>query len=225
MNLKDLTKDELLLLNTNFGEEIEKQAAAIVAEENEKVAELREIAEGCLAYGEELAMQKIAEMEQAHQEKVAAEEESKDMKGLDKKKEEEEDSEDSEEEKNASAMGNFILEGYWNTLMEKGAEYYGDENIYLEELCKEAKMGQVMDYIKSYGAKALKGSEKAMSKGQKAVKGFFNPKANLAGVKGVKKIQAAKDAAKSSGKIRRGLGYAGAAGTAAGAGYAAGNKK
>ena len=130
-----------MLLNTEFPEEIEKQAAAVVDYEYEKIAELEKTAAACMAYGEELAMSKIAELEATHQEKVAMEEEEKKdkMKGLEKKEDkEEEESEEEEAEKNAAAMGNFILEGYLGTLMEKGAEFYGDKNIYVEELCKDA---------------------------------------------------------------------------------------
>ena len=132
-----------MLLNTEFPEEIEKQASAIVDEELEKVAELEEVAASCMEYGQELAMQKIAEMEANYAEKVAAEEEED---------EDEEDEEKKEEVKTASAMGDFILEGYWQTMMEKGAEYYGDENIYIEELCKEAGM---LDSSKAAVGKAL----------------------------------------------------------------------
>lgn len=153
MNIKDLTREQLILINTDFGADLEKRASAIVAEENEKLAELQEIAASCMAYGSELAMQKIAEMEAAHQQKLAEE----DKKGLDKSEEDEdEEEEETEEEKTASAMGNFILEGYWNTMMEKGAEYYGDSNIYLEELCKEAKMGKVEKFIKMVKTKGNK---------------------------------------------------------------------
>lgn len=155
-----------MLLNTRFPAEIEKKASAIVANENTKIAHLEEVASACMAYGAELAMQKIAEMEQKHQEKIAeeAEEESK---GLDKAEEKEEEEEESEEEKNAAAMGQFILEGYWNTLMEKGAEYYGDKNIYVEELCKEASKQLSMIDKAVRGAKAM--GKKVMSKGEKAM--------------------------------------------------------
>ena len=168
--MKDLTREQLLLLNTDFGEEIEKQASAEVEDEMGKMAELEDVASSCMAYGSELAMQKIAEMEQNHQEKVAAEEEDK--KGLEKKEDEDDEEEEkSEEEKNASAMGDFILEGYWNTMLEKGAEYYGDNSIYIEELCKEAKLGKVEKFIKGIkasGKKGYKATEKKVKKGYKA---------------------------------------------------------
>jgi len=213
--MRDLTKDQLLLLNTNFGEELEKQASSMVAEENEKIAELEETAASCMAYGSELAMQKIAEMEQAHQEKVAMEEEKKDFKGLEKKdeEEEEEEEEEKEEEKTASAMGNFILEGYWNTLMEKGAEYYGDKDIYIEELCKEAKLGKVEKFIKTLKSKGK--HAKNVVKGN-AIKGYKASKAGVTkGYKASKKHVAANKGA-------YGLGTGLAVGT--GAGYLAGKE-
>lgn len=167
MKLSDLSKEQLMLLNTRFPAEIEKKASAIVANEQTKIAHLEEVASACMAYGAELAMQKIAEMEQKHQEKIAQEEEE--SKGLDKAEEkEEEEEESSEEEKNAAAMGQFILEGYWNTLMEKGAEYYGDKNIYVEELCKEAAKQLSMIDKAVRGAKAM--GMKAMKKGKQVAK-------------------------------------------------------
>jgi hypothetical protein len=125
-----------MLLNTEFPADIEKQAEAIVNEEMSKVAELEEVANGCYNYGAELAMAKIAEMEQKHEAKESEEEETDEEGAPKKKKELEKDAE-------ADAMGNFILEGYWNTMMEKGAEFYGDSDIYLEELCKEAEFDKL----------------------------------------------------------------------------------
>lgn len=148
VSMRDLTKEQIELLNTEFPEEMMKEAYAQVAEEQEKVAELHQTASDCYNFGAELAMQKIAEME---------------AKAKEEEKEEEKSEEDKEEEKTASAMGKFITEGYWDTLMEKGAEFYGDENIYIEELIKEAKGGQVMNYLKSLG-KSLKGKAKGAKK-------------------------------------------------------------
>lgn len=165
MNLKDLTKEQLLLLNTDFGPELEKQASAIVAEQQVKIAELQEVAASCMAYGEELAMNKIAEMEARYRQKLAQEEGSEEeKKGLEKKEsEKEEEDSSSEEEKTATAMGNFILEGYWKTLMEKGAEYYGDKNIYIEELVKEAKgASSLQKFVSQAKSKLNKAKGQAM---------------------------------------------------------------
>jgi len=148
MNLSDLTRDELLLVNTDFGSEIEKVASEIANEEFEKDAEVEGVADSCLVYGAELAMQKIAEMEEKHK------------KAKEEGEEDEEEEEKEEEEKTADAMGNFILEGYWNTMMEKGAEFYGDENIYIEELCKEAgKAKQAKTFWSTVTRKAKKAAK------------------------------------------------------------------
>lgn len=168
MELKDLTKEQLVLINTDFGEDLEKQASAHVDAEYEKIAELSDVADSCYSYGAELAMQKIAEMEANYAEKEEGKEEGKEG-----KKEKKEEKKEEEAEKTASAMGNFILEGYWNTMMEKGAEFYeGDKGIYLEELCKEAgidkEAANMMSYIKSMGKKSLSKGKELASKGKSA---------------------------------------------------------
>lgn len=175
MKLTDLTREQLVLINTDFGEELEKQASAEVDAEYEKLAESEEVAESCYNYGAELAMQKIAAMEEEAKKKEEKKEE-----------EEGEEEEEKEEEKTASAMGNFILEGYWNTMMEKGAEFYGDDSIYLEELCKEAGIANkakdaaksALGYVKSYGQNV---KNRALTAKMYA-KGAFTP-----GVGGLKK--------------------------------------
>ena len=108
-----LSRRQRELLNTDFGYEMEKQANEIV--------EMEKVAEDCYSYGEELALQKIAEMEE------------------DAAEDKEDDEDDKEEEKTASAMGEIITDAYWNTLMEKGAEFYGDADIYIEKLAKDKK--------------------------------------------------------------------------------------
>ena len=157
MKLSDLTREELLLINTDFGEEIEKTASAVVEEEFDKIAASEEVAESCYTYGTELAMEKIAEMEANYEE--GEKKDSEDSKDGKNKKGKKEEGKEGEAEKTASAMGNFILEGYWATMMEKGAEYYGDDDIYLEELCKEAgaskHVGKVLKFLKGKGESAV----------------------------------------------------------------------
>jgi len=192
MNLSDLTREELLLINTDFGEELEKTASSIVEEETEKIAEMEEVAGSCYNYGTELAMQKIAEMEAAYKNK--------------KESEEEEEEEDKDEgEKTASAMGNFILEGYWNTMMEKGAEYYGDENIYLEELCKEAGADKAAKSLISkmiqHGRIGAKKSGRAIKKGWEGTKEY-----------GRKGWEGAKKGGESVAEYHRGIGRGAKAG-------------
>jgi hypothetical protein len=226
MKIQDLTREQLELLNTDFGDELEKQAEAIVDEEYEKLAELEGHAEDLYNYGAELAMQKIAEMEANYKEG-------------DKEKEkegEDEDEEEEEEEKQASAMGNFILEGYWNTMMEKGAEYYNDQNIYLEELVKEAGMDKVaagamraalykamQGAKKSYRRAMPKVKEKASEyadKAKEALKGRYGAGTKgrrylaMAGVKNKTQRKALGRAAKTYAPELAGLGVAGAAGGA-----------
>jgi hypothetical protein len=193
--MSDLTKAQLDLYGTKFPEEMMKEARAIVAEENEKVAELQKVASDCFNYGAELAMQKIAEMEETAKEE--------------KKEEEKEEKEESDEEKTASAMGDFIFEGFWNTLMEKGAEFYGDKNIYIEELIKEAKM-----------AGAFEGAKKLLQSGAKKAQGYASK-----GAKEVKQV-AKKGVTETRKAVRKNpmaaMGLAAAGG--AGAGYAASKK-
>ncbi len=74
--MNELSKEQLMLLNTEFPADIEKQAEAIVNQEMQKVAELEEVATGCYNYGAELAMAKIAEMEAKHEAKETEEEET-----------------------------------------------------------------------------------------------------------------------------------------------------
>ncbi len=208
MNLSDLTREELLLINTDFGEEIEKQASAIVDDEYEKIAEVEAVAENCYNYGAELAMQKIAEMEANYAEKKEKKKEGK----------EDEDEDEKDEEKTASATGNFITEGYWNTLMEKGAEYYNDENIYIEELCKEAKYtDKALKMVKGWGSKiksisnkAYKGTKKDMKNFGKATKKAVTGK-GPGGGKVNRKDNLKKMWATNTGKGVAGLGLAGAA--------------
>lgn len=158
LRLRDLNRAQFELLQTDFPEEMMKEARAIVAEETEKVAELQGQAESCYDYGAEMAMQKIAEMEEAQKAKAKKEED------------EEDEDEKSEEEKTASAMGKFVLEGYWDTMMEKGAEYYGDENIYIEELIKEANLLQKGKKV----YKSLKGKAGDL---KKSIEDYYDPRA------------------------------------------------
>jgi hypothetical protein len=151
MNLNELSREQLLLLNTDFGSELEKQAEALVDSEVEKIAELQEQASELYNYGAQLAMQKIAEMEENYKHE---EDESKD------KEEGEEEEKKEEEEKTAAGTGSYILTGFWDTLMEKGAEYYGDQNIYLEELVKQTGFDKIAANVKN----VLKGVAKKTTK-------------------------------------------------------------
>ncbi len=118
----NLTQGQQRLLNTDFGADMEKKAHEIV--------EMEKVASECITYGYELAMQKIAEMEEE-----AAKEKEEDKK------------EEKEEEKTASAMGQIILDSYWGTLMEKGAEFYGNPDIYIDKLAEGVAPG-MLDKLK-----------------------------------------------------------------------------
>lgn len=197
MKLTDLTREQLLLINTNFGPALEKQAAAIVNNEFGKVAEMQNVAESLVTYGAELAMQKIAEMEEKYQEGATESEE-----GDEESASAEEGASEEEEEKTASAMGNFILEGYWNTMLEKGAEYYGRQNahIYIEELCKQAGVSQ----IAKKAVKAVKGAAKKTKKVVKpAVKGAWSGVQKDTGVFGKALKQAVTGTGPGGGKANR----------------------
>jgi len=100
------------LLNTDFGSDMEKRAHEIVG--------MEKVASECMSYGYDLAMQKIAELE----EKAS--------------KSEEEQEEEKEEEKTASAMGQIIMDAYWDTLLTKGAEFYGNSDIYIDKIAEGA---------------------------------------------------------------------------------------
>jgi len=201
VRLADLSKFELDILQTQYPDEMMKEAYAIVDEESEKVAHLQAIAGDCYEYGQELAMQKIAAMEAK-----AKEEEEED---------EDEDEDSKEEEKTASAMGNFILEGYWNTMMEKGAEYHGDQDIYIEELVKEAKLGRV--------ARSLKNKMKRHNPFSPAAMVHKTTKGKNVSMRAKKKLMAtARAKAQRNKNIARGMGAAGALGATGYAGYKAG---
>ena len=232
MKLQDLTREQLMLLNTDFGEELEKQAAAYVEDESYEYDELEKTASSLLNYGAELAMEKIAEMEA----KADEEKEEKEKKPIGLEKAEEPKKEEGEGEKTAAAMGNLVLEGYWDTLMEKGAEYYGDPAIYVEELIKEAGMP---DFVTKNWGKARELASKA---GGKIKDAYTHQKGGFKGMyEGGKKAvvgtkdQAGKMIAGSRGEGRKQLGRGmltasptlGAAALAAGGtGYAlSGNKK
>jgi len=143
-----LTERQEQLLNTDFGADMEKKAHEIV--------EMEKVASDCITYGYELAMQKIAELE----EKAA--------KG-------EDDEEKEEEEKTASAMGQIILDSYWSTLMEKGAEFYGDSDIYIDKIAEGAPgasggaLKSVLDVINPMNIK--KNVTGAFAKGDMGFKG------------------------------------------------------
>lgn len=139
MDINNLTEQEAIeLLNTDFGPDMEKQAAAIVE------------AEEYIEYGQELALEKIAQMEASYEEV-----------------------EEYGQEKIASAdeASEYIQQGFVEAMMKLGQANYNDELIYLEEMAKEAgKTQEAIDFARAYGAKAGKGISNAASKAKKSVK-------------------------------------------------------
>lgn len=159
---EDLSPKDQELLNTDFGDEIEKQAA-------EKVA----MAQDLYAAGfQKLAAESADEMDEADKEEKK-EEESKPEKKLDE-----------EEKKEASARGAFIAKGYIDGLKKLGSDRHGDENHYLYPFLAEklanagAAPGKVMSFLNKLKAKggdmagkakgmAGQGKEKALASAKK----------------------------------------------------------
>ena len=141
-----VTPEEAELLRKQFPPEIEKWAAAQVAQE----ADLEKTASACVNYGAELAMSKIAQMEGEAAKSPEQKEDEK--KKEEAKKTDEEKAEEARAEtmnKEAQAMGAFILRGYLDTMLEKSAEIYnGDKTVYIDELCKEAGINEM---VQSFG--------------------------------------------------------------------------
>ncbi|RLA62736.1 MAG: hypothetical protein DRQ88_13320 [Epsilonproteobacteria bacterium] len=124
---------------------------------------LEKLASDCVDYGRELAEADIQAMEE-----------------FSKYAEEEDDDEDEEEEeKTAAATGEIIADAYWNCLMEKGAEFYGDPDIYIEELQKHAGVKEVGSAVYKGGKKAVKkfwGGTKGVGAGLKELGGNLGNK-------------------------------------------------
>lgn len=151
-----LTREELALLSLQIPEGIMKEARAKVAQKGE----LEKVAHACVAYGQQLAMEKIAEME----EEAGKEKDKKKppFEGTESKSEEE-----AEEEavKEAQAMGRFITEGYLTTMIEKSAQVYGgDKTVYLNQLIKEAGIKDIVHKIKGIFRKGGKSANEGGKK-------------------------------------------------------------
>lgn len=192
MKFEDLSAEDQALLNTDFPEEIEKQAAAEVA-----------LAQDLYASG----FAKLASESADAMDKVAEEEEEEE-------KEKPENKLDEEEKKEAAARGAFIAQGYIDGLKKLGSDRHGDENHYIYPFIAEKlaaggmEAGRVASFLSklksSAGAgagkaKAMagKGKEKAMAGAQKMKKmvGEHRGKAGLlaGGAAGVAAGRASKD--------------------------------
>lgn len=96
-------------------------AGRTVAAEND----LMKVASACENYGVELALLKLAEMEESAKEE--ADEKEKEEKG-------EHPALSEDEKKEAAAMGLYALEGFINKLASAGQTFYGDPSVYIREL-------------------------------------------------------------------------------------------
>lgn len=145
MELKDLSKADQDLVNTQFPEDLEKQAAAEVA-----------VAGECMNVGASLAASSVEELE-----KFAAE-----------KEEEEEDHEkklDEEHKKEGSIRGAFVARAYINNLIKEGQEKHNDPWTYLAPLIVEKyAMSGRMEAAKAFASKmkgkASEGAGKVLHK-------------------------------------------------------------
>jgi hypothetical protein len=145
MDLEKLSAADQALLNTDFGEDMEKEAAAMV-----------KMASDCYAKGAEMALEIADDMD-----KLAAEEKKDDDKDDGKM--------DEESEKAAAELGAFTDRGTWDTLLKLGSERHGDPSHYIlpfvEQKVAEAgahaalkkfagKKDQVMNFIRGVADKA-----------------------------------------------------------------------
>jgi hypothetical protein len=105
--------------------------------------ELMKVASACEDYGYELALLKIAEMEEKAKEE--AEEEKKEENG-------ESPALSEEEKKEAAAMGLYSFEGFINKLAHAGNVMYGDPSVYIRELALQngsyEKVAKAADFAK-----------------------------------------------------------------------------
>lgn len=145
MKFEDLSPEDQALVKTDFGAELEKQAAAEVAEAQELYA---------------MGFEKMAAADAEAMDKEKEEEEKEEANKPEKKLNE-------EQKKEASAKGAFIARGYIDGLMEKGASLHQDPLHYLypaiaEVLVKEgADAGKVSEFLGNIKKKVSEGAAKA----------------------------------------------------------------
>jgi len=142
--VKVVTPEQAALLNADIPEEMMKVARARVDQESQ----LEKVASSCVHYGAELAMQKIAEMEaEAGKSEEDKKKEQAAMEAAMSAEDKAEEKAAKETEKEAQAMGRFILQGYMNTMLEKSAQVYGDASVYIDELCKENGVNDMVNSL------------------------------------------------------------------------------
>lgn len=176
MKFEDLSKEDQALLNTEFPEEIEKQAAAEVA-----------LAQDLYASGfAKLAAESADAMDKAEKEEEEEEEKKPENKL------------DEGEKKEAMTRGAFIAKGYIDGLKKLGSDRHQDENHYLYSFVAEKlaaagmDAGRVASFLSKMKSKAgagasaakgmaSKGKDKAMAGAQK-MKGYLKEHRGKAGL-------------------------------------------
>ena len=173
MRFEELSAKDQELLNTDLGDELEKEAA-------EKVAAVNEVyAYGC-GQGEAIAAQ-IDDMIKL------AEEEEKEDEEEEEEEEEEKSASSIEFEKTAAELGSFIERGIFDTLTKLGSENHGDPMYYYYPYIEEkvaAKAAakavsgmwdKLVKGVKKYHKGAVKDIKKGVTGDPKKQKFFKKP--------------------------------------------------
>jgi hypothetical protein len=149
MRIEDLTQEEVNLLQTDFGEELEKQASAYVDQVEVDSEEAVKMASACEQMGYEMAEKLAAEMEENYKEEPTAAE---------KKTEEEKKKEVMDKE--ASVRAAIMFQNTIAGLEKLGQERYGDKNIYLEEMVKQSGVKEkILGILKAFKGNTISGAK------------------------------------------------------------------
>jgi hypothetical protein len=173
LEMKNLSYDDRMLVNTQFPAELEKEAAAEAAMIND-----------LYSYGyEKVASSTIDFIEKGAEEGETKEEEKKEE-TAEENKEDYKEKLNEEEKKEASVRGAFIARGFVDRLVKEGQDRYNDPYFFFYDminekvaqeiaLCKEANeakaMGRVAKFLQASKEKALAAAGKAKNLGGKAV--------------------------------------------------------
>ena len=156
--MEKLSQEEIQLLNTDFGEEIEKHAAARATAIND-----------AYQYGFDKKASELAN----DMDKLAAEAEEAKKKEIEDEDEDEEM--DEESEKAAAELGAFIERGFFDGLRKEGAERHGNEMHYLQPYIEEKIAVSAALKARTYlerASRAGKGVADKVRKGAKNVKEY-----------------------------------------------------
>lgn len=197
----NLSAQEQALLNTDFGEDMEKSAAERVSACNE-----------AYAYGFAKLAAEAAD---------AKDEEDKE----EERKEEKKEKMDEESEKAAAELGAFIERGFFDGLRKEGSDRHGDELYYIEPLILDkiaaakgkataAAAKRLMDHLRSAGSKVTDAAGKAKDSvvnyhkgmaqdarfGAAALKGAITGKTRVGALNKGERMEHLREGAKSLGK-------------------------